>query len=74
MAKTCGIVSAAFLGSTPLLFFPESTITNGRVGILKFSCQAFKIGVPIQPVSCCLLFISSFLLFLMSCWLFFRFL
>ncbi|XP_062501050.1 lipid droplet-regulating VLDL assembly factor AUP1-like [Corticium candelabrum] len=38
-------------GSTPLLFFPESTITNGRVGILKFSCQAFKIGVPIQPVS-----------------------
>jgi hypothetical protein len=34
----------------PLLVFPETATTNGRVGLLKFNLQAFELNVPVQPV------------------------
>jgi hypothetical protein len=35
----------------PLLVFPETATTNGRVGLLKFNLQAFELNVPVQPVA-----------------------
>lgn len=34
----------------PILIFPEGTMTNGRVGLLKFTSGPFALNLPIQPV------------------------
>lgn len=38
-------------GTSPLLLFPEEDTTNGRAGLLKFSCWPFTLTEPIQPVA-----------------------
>lgn len=38
-------------GSKPLLVFPEGSITNGRVGLMRFAKSAFELGQPITPVA-----------------------
>ena len=35
----------------PLLVFPEGSLTNGRVGLMRFAQTAFNLGVPVTPVA-----------------------
>lgn len=35
--------------SRPLLVFPEGSITNGRVGTMRFAQTAFGLGAPVLP-------------------------
>ncbi|KAK3595313.1 hypothetical protein CHS0354_004466 [Potamilus streckersoni] len=37
--------------STPVLFYPEKTTTNGAAGMLKFSSFPFELKTPVQPIS-----------------------
>uniref|UniRef100_A0AC35TLX8 PlsC domain-containing protein n=1 Tax=Rhabditophanes sp. KR3021 TaxID=114890 RepID=A0AC35TLX8_9BILA len=36
--------------SLPLLAFPEGTITNGKYGLLQFSCWPFEVSDIVQPI------------------------
>ena len=35
----------------PLLVFPEGSLTNGRIGLMRFAQTAFSLGVPVTPVA-----------------------
>ena len=37
--------------AAPLLIFPEGSITNGRVGLLRFSQSAFTLGASVTPIA-----------------------
>uniref|UniRef100_A0A4W3ILN9 Lipid droplet-regulating VLDL assembly factor AUP1 n=1 Tax=Callorhinchus milii TaxID=7868 RepID=A0A4W3ILN9_CALMI len=37
-------------GASPLLLFPEEEMTNGKVGLLKFSSWPFSVNSTLQPV------------------------
>lgn len=38
-------------GASPLLLFPEEEMTNGKVGLLKFSSWPFSVNSTLQPVA-----------------------
>ncbi|KFZ52915.1 Ancient ubiquitous protein 1, partial [Podiceps cristatus] len=44
-------VYSSHRGNPPLLLFPEEAATNGRAGLLRFSCWPFSVSDVVQPVA-----------------------
>ena len=50
-ARTLGLDAYGARVTRPLLVFPEGSITNGRVGVMRFAQSAFGLGAPVTPLA-----------------------